>query len=286
MITSSSPAVVRYYLALRLAQLRTETGLTKQQAGQRIGRTGQTVANIEKGGNAPAQSDLEKLLEVYGAADQFPELRDLLPVARKRTPKRSAPIPEDYDLRLNLEVDMAGLDIVDTALVPGLLQTPSYAAAVFRANPNRSDTEIQQLVDARMERKNIFTRLERPVELHVVIDESVLYRLRGDAAAMRDQLDYLLEVARTQPVDLQVLPLDGGAHLGQGLSWTIMTFPAALKGHPGLVHLDLLGEARYVDDPGSVELYRRTWRHVLGAAASPDRSLQLIRKARSNYDDR
>lgn len=210
MITSSSPAVVRYYLALRLVQLRIDTGLTKQQAAQKIGRTGQTVANLEKGFNAPTQSDLEKLLEVYGAAEQFPELRDLLPVARKRAPKRSAPIPEDYDLRLNLEVDMAGLDVLGASLVPGLLQTPDYAAAVFRANPNCSDGEIQQLVDARMERKSIFTRSERPVELHVVLDESVLYRSRGGNGVMRAQLDYLLEVARTPPVDLQVLPLDAG----------------------------------------------------------------------------
>ncbi|RCW39183.1 helix-turn-helix protein [Halopolyspora algeriensis] len=285
MITSSSPAVVRYYLALRLTQLRTDCGLTKQQAAQKIGRTGQTVANLEKGFNAPTQSDLEKLLEVYGAAEQFPELRELLPVARKRVPKRSAPIPEDYDLRLNLEVDMARLDILGASLIPGLLQTPDYAAAVFRANPNCSDEEIQQLVDARMERKSIYTRAERPVELHVVLDESVLYRSRGGDEVMRGQLDSLLAVARTPSVDLQVLPLDAGSYLGEGSSWTIMTFPEPLRGHPGLVHLDLLGEARYVDDREMVELYRRAWRHVLGAAASPERSLQRIREARSKYGD-
>jgi hypothetical protein len=103
---------------------------------------------------------------------------------------------------------------------------------------------------------------------------------------MRDQLDSLLEVARTRTVDLQVLPLDAGAYQGQGMSWTLMTFPASLQGHPGLVHLDLLGEARYVDDRETVELYLRTWRHVLGAAASVDRSLQLIRRARKNYRDK
>jgi hypothetical protein len=64
--------------------------------------------------------------------------------------------------------------------VPGLLQTEDYAAAVFRANANRSDDEIKQLVGARMGRKHTFTRASHPVELHVVIDESVLYRGRGD----------------------------------------------------------------------------------------------------------
>ncbi|MEV6228729.1 helix-turn-helix transcriptional regulator [Saccharopolyspora shandongensis] len=285
MVTSSS-AVVRYYIALRLAQLRDGSGLTKQQAGKRIGRTGQMIANLEKAANAPSQSDLERLLEIYGAADQIPEMRALLPIARKRTPKRAAPIPEDYDLRLNLEVDMARLDVVETSLVPGLLQTPDYAEAVFRAYPNRSDDEIKQLVAGRMERKEIFTRTERPVELHVVLDESVLRRPRGDADVMAEQLDYLLEVARIGTVDLQVLPLDAGAYQGQGNSWTIMTFPVALQEHPGLVYLDLLGEARYMDDPDAVERYRRAWRHVLGAALSADRSLQLIRKVRKTYGDK
>jgi transcriptional regulator with XRE-family HTH domain len=276
---------MRYYLALRLTQLRTETELTKQEAAKKIGRTGQTIANIENGVNPPTQSDLEKLLEVYGAPEQFPELRDLLPVAKKRTPRRAAPIPKDYDLRLNLEVDMARLDILSTSLVPGLLQTPAYAAAVFRADPNRSDEEVRQLVDARMERKSIFTRSERPVELHVVIDESTLYRTRGDNEVMKEQLSYLLDIARTPTVELQILPLDAGSYLGQGTSWTIMTFPDALQGHPGLVHLDLLGEARYLDDRDTVELYRRAWRHVLGAATSQDKSLREIRKARRSYDD-
>ncbi|MEV0081586.1 Scr1 family TA system antitoxin-like transcriptional regulator [Saccharopolyspora sp. NPDC050642] len=82
---------------------------------------------------------------------------------------------------------------------------------------------------------------------------------------------------QTPTVDLQVLPLDAGAHQGQGTSWTLMTFPPSLQGHPGLVYLDLLGEARYADDREAVE---HVSPHVLGAAASADRSLQLIREAR------
>ncbi|SDK57846.1 Helix-turn-helix domain-containing protein [Actinopolyspora mzabensis] len=283
MITSSSPAVVRYYLALRLGQLRGEAGLTKQQVAGRIGRTGQTVANIENAVNAPTQSDLEKLLQIYGAADEFVELSELLPVARRSVPKRQAPVPEDYDLRLNLEVGMAELDILSGSLVPGLLQIPCYAAAVFRANPNLSDEEIEQLVAARMDRKKIFTREERPVRLYVVMDESVLYRSRGDATVMCDQLDYLLDVARTSEVDLQVLPLDAGSYRGEGTSWTIMNFPEPLRGHPGLVHLDLLGEARYIDDSYMVEQYQRAWRHIIATAISPERSLEMIREAKGKY---
>ncbi|WP_017973406.1 helix-turn-helix domain-containing protein [Actinopolyspora halophila] len=283
MITSSSPVAVRYYLALRLGRLRGEAGLTKQQVAKRIGRTGQTVANIEKAVNAPTQSDLEKLLEIYEASEDFSELRDLLPVARRSAPRSQAPVPEDYDLRLNLEVGMAELDILSGSLVPGLLQVSAYAAAVFRANPNLSDEEIEQLVAARMDRKKIFTRRESPVRLYVVVDESVLYRSRGGAAAMREQLDYLLDVARTPEVDLQVLPMDAGSYLGEGTSWTIMNFPEPLRGHPGLVHLDLLGEARYVDDSHMVEQYQRAWRHIMATAASPERSLDMIREAKGKY---
>jgi Domain of unknown function (DUF5753) len=52
----------------------------------------------------------------------------------------------------------------ELALIPGLLQTPEYAAALLDGD--------EDAVQARMERQKILTR-EDPPMVHVVLDEAV-----------------------------------------------------------------------------------------------------------------
>lgn len=80
-------------------------------------------------------------------------------------------------------------------VVPGLLQTESYARQVFRgANPGRSDADIEQRAAARMARQRIWQRSDpAPPMLAAVIGETVLRRLADSAYVTREQLARLLE---------------------------------------------------------------------------------------------
>ncbi|WP_185792364.1 helix-turn-helix domain-containing protein [Actinoallomurus bryophytorum] len=80
----------------------------------------------------------------------------------------------------------AAADVLRTfelALVPGLLQTEEYARALLPAD--------QAAVDQRMARQKILAR-DHPPTLHVVLDEAVLYRTRGEVKIMRAQLEHLI----------------------------------------------------------------------------------------------
>lgn len=57
----------------------------------------------------------------------------------------------------------------------------------------------------------------------MVLDEAVLYRRRGTPQVMAEQLRHLIEISKRPRVDLQVLPLDAGAHLGQQSSFELLT---------------------------------------------------------------
>lgn len=97
-------------------------------------------------------------------------------------------------------------------LVPGLLQTPGYARALFLA-AGFDEEAAQEHVSVRLGRQAI---LERPHPSHVVVvlDESVLHRLIGSPQVMADQLTHIAEVSERPDISVQVIPSDTGANAG------------------------------------------------------------------------
>jgi hypothetical protein len=84
-------------------------------------------------------------------------------------------------------------------LVPGLLQTESYARAVLAWKPESASAEVN--LTNRLARQSVLDR----AELRVVILESVLNREVGDAATMCEQVQHLLAVGSRPSVVLQVV---------------------------------------------------------------------------------
>jgi hypothetical protein len=99
-------------------------------------------------------------------------------------------------------------------VVPGLLQTETYARALIRAGrPGDSDAEVERLVMARMARQEIWDRDDPPPPmLCVILGEAVLRQLVGDAAVMREQLGHLVQAARSPRITIQVMPFSADAH--------------------------------------------------------------------------
>ena len=91
----------------------------------------------------------------------------------------------------------SGATISRPVLVPGLLQTEEYAAAIIRTIrgpkiPNR----IEKLVELRIARQEkVFSRTDT-FDLYFLLDESVVRRPVGSADIMRKQLQWLVEIER------------------------------------------------------------------------------------------
>ena len=93
-------------------------------------------------------------------------------------------------------------------VIPGILQTPDYADAIFRPT-NSANKEIDRLVKARMERQNILNRVDPP-HFMTIIDEAALHRLVGSVEVMRTQLRHLTHMASRYNIDIYVLPFKAG----------------------------------------------------------------------------
>jgi hypothetical protein len=84
--------------------------------------------------------------------------------------------------------------------------------------------EIDRWVEVRLLRQQVLRR-DPPLQLSVVIDESVLRRRFGDRSVMRQQLAHLAEASELPNVELRVYPLDrDDPPLGTG-AFSYMQFP-------------------------------------------------------------
>jgi transcriptional regulator with XRE-family HTH domain len=281
-LRNGSPALFKRMIALSLRKWRLEVGLPQKEAAARLDRTIQHISNLESG-QLPTAADLELLLGLYGKADRIPFMRELLSAARKAKTwwtGMSGAVPKWFDLFLGLESGAAELFSFDTVVVPGLLQTPEYASAVLRGNPDLSDEHIEQGIKVRLGRQQILDREREPVHMWTVLEESVLYRRRGDAATMRTQLEHLLDMSERPRIDIQVLPFDAGASPAQdGGTFIVMKFPAEMEGDPGLVYLELLTGGMYFEKPEEIIEYQRALTRLHAMAADQKASRGIIEKA-------
>ncbi|WP_313905484.1 DUF5753 domain-containing protein [Streptomyces sp. SLBN-31] len=102
-----------------------------------------------------------------------------------------------------------------THLIPGSLQTETYARAVFMSNccPTLDDKEVERQVAIRVARGQLFARTPTP-SVSYVLEESTLTRPLGGRNTLKEQLHHILAIARLRHVKVQVMPHDRETHAG------------------------------------------------------------------------
>ncbi|MFF8770179.1 helix-turn-helix domain-containing protein [Kitasatospora sp. NPDC015120] len=160
-------------------------------------------------------------------------------------------------------------------VVPGLLQTPDYARAVYLASqPLLMDGDLEELVAARMERQRLVNDPTGP-ELWFILDEAVIRRPVGGHQVMADQLNHIAALMKRRRLIVQALPFDAGAHALFGGMMSLMTFADA----PPLVYQEGQYAGQLIDDNRLVARCQRAYDLVRAAALSPEASLDLILSA-------
>ena len=159
-------------------------------------------------------------------------------------------------------------------LIPGMLQTPEYARALFTTGRERN---IDAAVKARMALQAPLTR-KAPAEVWVLLAETALLCHVGGKKVMRDQLGQLLELSELPNVILRVVPNSAGSNLGLDGPFTVVTVK---EGRLGFV--EALNGGRLVSEISEVaELDTRF--HLIGAQAEPvDSSRRLIRELMGTF---
>ncbi|MFE4871250.1 helix-turn-helix transcriptional regulator [Streptomyces sp. NPDC056682] len=248
-------------------KLRVRKGWTQEQLGNEIGFSGAAVSAMETLAQPASDQMLVELERVLG--DGMAIFEDA------RTSVRLEKYPEQFKDFAPMEQSAVVLQMYETLVVNGLFQTEEYARALIGgAYPPLSQQRVQDLVQARMERRAIFDRA--PVAtIELILEESVLRRAIGSPDTMRAQLQHLAEYACRRNVTLHVLPLDCGLcgeHAGDNGGMTLLETPE----HDRLVYLEIQYESLLISDPAKVSTFTQRYARIRAQALSTRESLGLI----------
>jgi transcriptional regulator with XRE-family HTH domain len=264
---SSSP---RALLGAELRHAREKTGLSQEDLGQRLFVSGSFVGQLESG-TRRMQPEYARLLdEALGTEDFF--RRNCAAAARSKYPDHFAEAAE-------AEAVATAIKEYAPLLIPGLLQTPAYARAVFRAyQPTAPADVIDALLAARLERARILDDPTRPL-LWAVLDEAALRRRTGGPGVMAQALRHVTTLIRRHRIIVQLLPFSAGAHASMTGALTLMTFEDA----PPLAFVEGPSMGRLEDDPATVARHQLTYDLIRASACSPRESLAWIDSVAEDY---
>ena len=276
-----SPTVRRRELGALLRKLRTEKGLTVEQAAEQLMFSMSKLSRMETGHGAPSRRDIRDLCALYEVTDEA-ERKRMLNLAAEG---RQVGWWQSYDLNqfadyVGLEADAVSVKNYQSILIPGLLQTPDYARAVNEAVVPQPDPErLEEQTEVRLRRQERLTQ-DPPLRFGVILDEAALHRVIGGPAVMEAQLRHLVELSQLPNVTLQVIPFSAGAHPAMDSTFIILEFADAV---PGLVYVEGLVGWVYMKRSRDVDRYMRVFERLCDVALPPCKSIEHIEKAAARH---
>jgi hypothetical protein len=252
-----------------------------------LGWAESTVTRKETGSIGVKVVDLDRLLDLYGVDPaERARLRDL---ARRGGRARTGPrgtrgargLYDVYERYVELEETAIEISTYAAAVVPGLLQTPEYADAIFAATPMPEENLVRPRMAVRLERQVTALTRTPPPQLRVILDEAVLLRPVGGPEVMRSQALRLLEMFERSHISLRVMPIAVGAHPAVTGQFSILYFGE--RSQPTVVFCDGLTGGSLRDESDAVERYRACFNALDELACGEDESLALLKTTAERF---
>ncbi|MFD0146361.1 MULTISPECIES: helix-turn-helix domain-containing protein [unclassified Streptomyces] len=254
-----------------LKRRREAAGLTQEGLSELtiISRT--HLAHMEAGRRRPDVADarrLDQVLEAGGFFERFLPALDGKAVA------------EHFAEALEFEGQAIVIREYAPKLVPGILQTESYAKEVLNSGSTpKSDEERDRLLVTRLERAGMLEKFDSPV-VWVILDEAVLRRHVGGPEVMCEQLRHIVRLGESRRIRVHVLPFSGGYHALMEGFVSLMWF----RDQPPIAYVEGLKSGRVWEDPAVVRDCQVAYDHALGDALSHRESLALIGSVAEEFE--
>ena len=255
----SGPTVVRRQLGRRLQRLREAADKTAVEVEQAKIASRTKVWRIERGQVPVKVPDVWALCRFYGVDQAETDTLAALAVGTSEQgwwENYADVVPDWFKLYVGLEAAASRFQTFEDCVVPGELQTPEYARAVYRAaQPDDDEEAIKRHIKLRLERQEaLFGRAPSP-QLVVVLGQNSLTRPVGGPSVLASQIEHLRQLAGQDQIEIRVLTFDAGAHAAMTGAFRILDFND--DEDPDVVYLETHVGARYVEKPAEVDEYRR-----------------------------
>lgn len=245
-------------------------GLTGDQLATHLGCSAPRVRQIETGLKIPTRPEIFLLASLAHAEDRLPALLELWEGAHERGWWETQRIPKWMKTYVGLESAASTVRCFALELVPGMLQTRDYAAAVLSLHQAGHD-DVESAVAFRMERK---AGLGHGQQLQAVMSEALLARAAHMGSAGVGQLDHLASFADADAVTVMVLPFTAGVHRSMTGSFTLLEFggdaPVAWQSYAVGGHL--------IDGVPAVEALQKVYEELAGQSLDRRASAERIKQ--------
>lgn len=244
----------REALGKTLRELRRDAGLSGRGLATLAGWQSSKVSKLEYGKQSPSEADIRVWCRLCHAEERTDDLilaaRDVeaLYVEWRRRLRTGTRARQEKSQSLEAETEL--MRWYEPVLVPGLLHTAEYAAAVLRRVIDFYEVpdDVEAGVSARMERQQVLYRPGR--RFHFVVAQQALRTLVGDRDVMAGQLDRLLSVMSMARVRLGIVPADA-PYLVPSNQFIIFD--------KRLVHVEAVSAEISVTQPREIALYERSF---------------------------
>jgi len=192
--------------------------------------------------------------------------------------ERESSLLDGFPEYLTREARAVEIRLFTLGIIPGLLQTPEYAAAITTGEVRRggiTESQAEERLDLLAKRQASLHREPAPL-LYVVMDESCLRRPVGGPRVMAAQFDRLLELAELPSTVLQVAPYDLGERRAFDMPINLLTLPD--RSHIAYAESSLQG--RMEREPTFVQLKLTSYHQLQVEAMSQTASVAMIRELR------
>ncbi|GAA4995551.1 transcriptional regulator WhiJ [Streptomyces hyderabadensis] len=256
--------------------MREAAGLKAREVAGLISSTSAQMSQVEAGFAGASEERVRRLAAHYACADEA--LVDaLVAMATDRTrgwwEEFRGVLPPVFLDVAELEHHATFLHEVVITHVPGLLQTPDYARAVFGYMvPELPDSELRPRVDHRLRRRAVIER-DTPAAYETVVHEAALRIRVGDRGVTRAQLRRLLDESEREHVTVRVIPFDTDHFAGASAAMMHVGGPL-----PQLdtVLRDSPNGTAFLDAQSQLERFRTLFRKVEQASLDPNRTRDFI----------
>jgi transcriptional regulator with XRE-family HTH domain len=183
------------------------------------------------------------------------------------------PAVQDF---IELESEAIILRTFKADLIPGLLQTERYTAALADATvPPAPPEVVERRAAVRLARQSRLIGADS-LAIDAVIWEAALRQQVGGPKVMGGQLEHLAKLATQPNLRIQVLPLGSGAFPAMGSTFSILSFRE--EHYDDVVYIENLTQGLYLEDAKDVEVYNTYFAALREAALDADESIELISK--------
>ncbi|WP_371659441.1 Scr1 family TA system antitoxin-like transcriptional regulator [Streptomyces sp. NBC_00280] len=202
----------------RLRSSREARGWTQDELAERMGYSSTHISSVETGRKLPTLRLARSADSALGTGDMF---------ERAFRKVRNAGLLEGFPQFVDHEAQAVEIRLYEVGVVPGLLQTPEYAAVLAQSAVKRgaiTSDQADERISLVAERQATLVRTPPPM-VFVVLDEGCIRRPIGEPAVMDAQLARLVEFAELPNTVLQVAPFEMGARRPFNLPVYIVTLP-------------------------------------------------------------